>query len=222
MTSDRDEKVRVTNYPATHEIEAFCVGHKEFVTSVAFLNDDLLISASGDKTIRLWSYKNGKQLHVTNLEFVPIIIVLSKTEAAAGFIAVTSDDNSIYIYSYSIVDSNAMKIRLIKQKKYPGDFDVTVKDSTFFLKYQEEIDSKQKLRIDKFDAGSESPSFELLCDVTDAMNISLDPSFKIFKSFDVSILFKKRFDNAKQYVDRKKARIESKVSKKNAKKAKKK
>ena len=33
ITSDRDEKIRVTKYPQAFEIEAFCLGHEEYVVN---------------------------------------------------------------------------------------------------------------------------------------------------------------------------------------------
>jgi tRNA (guanine-N(7)-)-methyltransferase subunit TRM82 len=31
ITSDRDEKIRVTSYPDTYNIQAFCLGHTKYV-----------------------------------------------------------------------------------------------------------------------------------------------------------------------------------------------
>lgn len=210
VTSDRDEKIRVTKYPATHEIEAFCVGHKEFVSSVEFFNnEELLLSASGDQTLRFWNFTTGKQVHLINLEFVPITVVLS-----GGLMAILSDDNTLYVYSYEVVDSTAVKIHLLGQKTYVGEFEFIGRDSAFFIKYVQETDGTKKLQLDRATVTEDSASFELLCDITDVLDLKLEPSFNIFKTFDVTLLFKKKFDNVKQYIDRKKARIENKVAKK--------
>ncbi len=32
VTCDRDEKIRVSSYPNSHNIEGFCLGHTDFVT----------------------------------------------------------------------------------------------------------------------------------------------------------------------------------------------
>jgi tRNA (guanine-N(7)-)-methyltransferase subunit TRM82 len=210
VTSDRDEKIRVTNYPDVHEIGAFCVGHKEYVSSALFFdNENLLLSASGDKTLRFWNFKNGKQVQLINLHFVPVSVVLSTITDSKGVMGISSDDNSFYIYSYQIVSSDAVKIHLMGQKSYSGDFDFAIQDRTIFIKHIQEADGKRKLLLDKATTSANAATFESFADVTEVLDVALDPDFKIFKPFDVSLLFKKKFDNVKQYIDRKKARIEN-------------
>lgn len=209
MTTDRDEKIKVTNYPATHDIEAFCVGHTEFVSSAAFIdNERLLLSASGDKTLRLWNFTNGKQLQLINVEFVPNTIIASKTsEKGEGVLAISSDDKAIYVYRY-FVDSDEFKINLLGQKTFSVDFDFALQDETFFIKHIHEIDGVKRLLLDKVTFTGFSVKFELLYDLTSVLQASLDPSFIIIKPFDTSLLFKKMFNNVESYLDRKRARLE--------------
>ena len=209
VTSDRDEKVRVTNYPATHEIEAFCVGHKEFVASTTFFNnDELLISASGDQTLRFWNFKTGKQVQLIDLSYVPVTLCLS-----GNFLAIASDDETIYIYKYETVSPEITKIHLLGEKKFSSEIEITGKGENFFITFSSEIDGKKKITIEKATVSSDSVSFKEICDVAAFFNHQLDLTQKPFKSFDVSLLFKKKFDNVKQYIDRKKARIETQAKK---------
>jgi len=64
LTADRDEKVRITNFPNSYEIENYCLGHKEYVCSIKILQNhpDILVSLSGDKTLKVWKWKDGVQL----------------------------------------------------------------------------------------------------------------------------------------------------------------
>ncbi|KAI8325852.1 WD40 repeat-like protein [Martensiomyces pterosporus] len=57
LTCDRDEKLRVSKYPNSYNIQAFGLGHTEFVTSVAAAQfaADSAVTGSGDGTVRLWS-----------------------------------------------------------------------------------------------------------------------------------------------------------------------
>lgn len=66
ITCDRDEKIRVSRYPNTYSIQSYCLGHTEFITGLSLLPNDkaVLVSSSGDGTVRLWDYGAGIQLHV--------------------------------------------------------------------------------------------------------------------------------------------------------------
>ena len=59
LTCDRDEKIRVTHYPNAYNIRGFCLGHTEFITGLSFvqgLDKNILVSASGDGSIKIWDY----------------------------------------------------------------------------------------------------------------------------------------------------------------------
>jgi len=68
ITCDRDEKIRVSRYPNAYNIQSYCLGHKEFITGLSFLPTDetVLISGSGDGTVRFWDYVAGIQLHLVD------------------------------------------------------------------------------------------------------------------------------------------------------------
>jgi tRNA (guanine-N(7)-)-methyltransferase subunit TRM82 len=60
VTCDRDEKIRVSHFPNAYSIQSFCLGHTDYVSRLGYFEDiDLLISASGDGTIKLWNYQVG-------------------------------------------------------------------------------------------------------------------------------------------------------------------
>ncbi|XP_061049856.1 tRNA (guanine-N(7)-)-methyltransferase non-catalytic subunit WDR4 isoform X1 [Eubalaena glacialis] len=69
LTADRDEKIRVSWAAAPHNIESFCLGHSEFVSRIFVVPDhpELLLSSSGDRTLRLWQYRSGRELHCCHL-----------------------------------------------------------------------------------------------------------------------------------------------------------
>jgi WD40 repeat protein len=62
ITCDRDEKVRVSCYPNAYNIKCFCLGHSAFVTRILILRDNILLSSSGDGSLKLWNLHTGKNL----------------------------------------------------------------------------------------------------------------------------------------------------------------
>jgi len=62
LTADRDEKIRVSKFPNSYNIHNYCLGHTEFVTCICFLEEDLLLSGSGDGTVKVWKYLEGREI----------------------------------------------------------------------------------------------------------------------------------------------------------------
>jgi len=62
ITADRDEKIRVSHFPHGYNINNYCLGHTDFVTSISVISEDLLVSGSGDGTVRVWKFLDGKEL----------------------------------------------------------------------------------------------------------------------------------------------------------------
>ncbi|XP_031847125.2 tRNA (guanine-N(7)-)-methyltransferase non-catalytic subunit wuho [Nomia melanderi] len=64
ITTDRDEKIRVSMFPNSYNIVSYCLGHKKFVTNILELPHDrsILVSCGGDGVFILWDYRNGKEL----------------------------------------------------------------------------------------------------------------------------------------------------------------
>ncbi|NXY87376.1 WDR4 methyltransferase, partial [Alcedo cyanopectus] len=72
LTADRDEKIRVSLAKAPYSIVSYCLGHKEFVSRILVIPNypDLLLSASGDSTLRLWQYKIGEEVYCCHLSSI--------------------------------------------------------------------------------------------------------------------------------------------------------
>jgi len=98
VTSDRDEKIRISKYPGAYDIDGFCFGHTEFVSTVAAINGQdgaapRLVSGSGDGTVRLWDTTTYKLLCTIQIEMAPPpeteAVAEAATEAATAGAAAT-------------------------------------------------------------------------------------------------------------------------------------
>lgn len=110
VTCDRDEKIRVSNFPNSYNIHTYCLGHKEFVSSICPIDNERLVSGSGDKTIRLWDTKNGKQLACHECTF-PVkqlllvdsfLLVTYFCQRTCQLIQVTKEDELIPVHQVEI------------------------------------------------------------------------------------------------------------------------
>ncbi|XP_051565862.1 tRNA (guanine-N(7)-)-methyltransferase non-catalytic subunit wdr4-like isoform X1 [Myxocyprinus asiaticus] len=75
ITADRDEKIRVSFRRAPYNIQAFCLGHREFVSAllVPAGHPDLLLSGSGDGTMKVWHYETGRRLQSIDVRQLGIL-----------------------------------------------------------------------------------------------------------------------------------------------------
>jgi len=85
ITSDRDEKIRVSRYPKAFVVEGFCLGHFQFVTCVHIPahqqgKQRLLLSGGGDGLLILWDYDKCVALQTVDLAR----LYGKKTGAVAG------------------------------------------------------------------------------------------------------------------------------------------
>lgn len=71
LTADRDEKVRISSFPNTFNIEGYLLGHTAYVTAMDLVHvgDNLgkteircCVTASGDGSVRLWNIDNCAEL----------------------------------------------------------------------------------------------------------------------------------------------------------------
>ncbi len=54
LSSDRDEKIRVSCYPQVYSIQSYCLGHTSFVTSILIPQNKPNILISGGKLHWIW------------------------------------------------------------------------------------------------------------------------------------------------------------------------
>ncbi|XP_054161848.1 tRNA (guanine-N(7)-)-methyltransferase non-catalytic subunit WDR4-like [Oppia nitens] len=118
ITTDRDEKIRVSRYPNTYNIETYCLGHKEFVSSVGSFNDKILVSGSGDGSIRLWNINDGKQVNLLNCDPNEDNQTETRTQFAVKKLVTNCDILCVSFFKQSVVnvytyESTNLTIKLI-------------------------------------------------------------------------------------------------------------
>lgn len=67
ISSDRDEKIRISNYPDTYNIERYCFGHEHFIRRLLVVNDDEFISLDCKDNVNLWNIAKIKELRADEL-----------------------------------------------------------------------------------------------------------------------------------------------------------
>lgn len=220
ITSDRDEKIRVTNYPQSEIIESYCLGHLEFVSAIEELsatqsNEHQLISISGDKTLRLWNYLNGTELYRQELSGRGVRMALNGHNELA---AVLFDGNyKIGIFEVFTNDENKSAIRSIAEHacenvKYISSIMYETNDCIWYagLDENDEIVLK-RLEITRVNGKTNIKEGDV-DNVVKILKQNLG-SCKLQANEDISNLFKKSFDNFTDYKERKKRRIEKKNGK---------
>lgn len=64
LSADRDEKIRISSFPDSFNIERFCFGHKKMVTHILILSSRMFISVDEDNELLLWDI-NDLTRHTT-------------------------------------------------------------------------------------------------------------------------------------------------------------
>lgn len=231
ITCDRDEKIRVSRFPNTYNIETYCLGHKEFVNHIEFLphNEKYLTSSSGDGTVKCWNYVNGTLAHSINAS-----LDVDDSRLKEDFTK-TMDDEGVEIATLPIVHYT---VTLLSEQC--SLLAVAIHSYKKLLIYSLQTDNDQfnhkreeDLVMDKFPTAITFHKHSLLLydDVETTVTVMkmvkndnkisfvLDKKIKMFddKSINfeakssietIKILYKRKFDNVQEYHERKRQRLE--------------
>lgn len=200
MSCDRDEKIRVSEIKDVPEIHSICLGHKEFVSCLKFLSsptEQFLVSLSGDKTLRVWDFKKGTQLQVIEFDYVGMSI--NSIESYSNFLVIKSEKNSVYIYKYNFNEDNELELNLLTSKNYSGYTEVVSKHGEFLIATANE---KSQILLDKVLPSKENLKFESIFNVNEVTKMEI-----LTRDLDISFLFKKKFENQDEYLERKRLKV---------------
>lgn len=126
ITADRDEKIRVTRYPDTYNIEAFLLGHQNFVYAIAFVEEQkYIVSAGGDTYMILWDWRNAKE--VNRIDFHKHIDIDIK-DIAVRSIIVNKAEIAMILDRYALIEpyvisnySSAHRVPFVMYFKLDGE-----------------------------------------------------------------------------------------------------
>lgn len=231
LSSDRDEKIRVSCYPKTYNIETYCLGHKEFVSHIEILphNEKYLTSASGDGTIKCWDYVKGTLCHtinasldvkddalkenftkimdeegveVTTLPIVHYTVTALNEDTSVLAVAVHSY-NKLLIYT---IETRNMQFNHKKQE------DIMLERFPSAVKFHKKSlfvydDADKTVSVFKVVCAESKLTFEFDKKITmfDHVNVNFEPKPSIDA---IKVLYKRKFDNVQEYQERKKQRLE--------------
>lgn len=217
ITCDRDDKIRVTNYPATFDIHSYCLGHREFVSGLALLTDRHIASSSGDKTLRIWNFIEGKELLVHELPAPAVRMQVRELESDKVFQAAVllydhEDALALFRLERSGRETWAIKATQMVRAE-AGAWNIcnfTLTANRIYVTGAE----NERLALRVYDSATGQHSNGVpegwLKMVLDGLGAGPDGDANgvPFQPEDLSVWFKKRFDNVSDYLERKKRRIE--------------
>lgn len=231
LTTDRDEKIRISMYPNSYNIVSYCLGHTKFVTNISELPHDksILISCGGDGNLKLWDYKHGTELMSVNFcnkiskcvvekfnqdlrdncynEYVDVLPVkhmrvscLDKRES----LIVISFYSSEVLLIYSIISNQETQLKA----NYLESLSVELEPVNCLLHKQDLwVLTDVGLKVYKFQDNRFVAYDTLNC----AMK-HLNKSWETLKDITIKqnffpILYKRKYDNVQEYLERKKIRL---------------
>ncbi|XP_075971771.1 tRNA (guanine-N(7)-)-methyltransferase non-catalytic subunit wuho [Anticarsia gemmatalis] len=232
ISCDRDEKIKVSCYPNTYNIQTYCLGHKEFVNHIELLphNNRYLTSSSGDGTVKIWDYTEGKLEHTVDTSIdlnddqlkqnfinmmdeggievatLPIVhFTASSLNKTSSILAVTVHTcNSVLIYSVHNED-NQFSHKLehtLELERFPSA--IKLYNGNLFV-YD---DSDCYVHIYNISESDATISVKIKCKVKMFESKTIDSESKEAQLEAIKVLYKRKFDNVQEYQERKKQRLE--------------
>lgn len=228
ITSDRDEKIKVSSYPNTYNIQSYCLGHKEFVKNIEILphNEKYLSSASGDGYIKVWDYIEGKlcysidtfvdvnddQLKKEFNKTMDTEGIETTTLPIADFTVAKLDENSSFL---SVVVHNFHKLLVYKLETANHNFSHKLIDTLTM----ERCPSAIKFHNSSLFLYDNVDSEVTIYSISKKKTLQLSKKVKMLANVDFSkldkesndcikVLYKRKFDNVQEYQERKRQRLE--------------
>ncbi|XP_052896634.1 tRNA (guanine-N(7)-)-methyltransferase non-catalytic subunit wuho [Anopheles moucheti] len=216
ITCDRDEKIKVSSYPDCHNIECYCLGHLEYVGGIEVIPSQKLVSVSGDRTLRVWDFADGKEICQLPLPDPAVGLTIQKATDDSEMLCVvrSSVQNKIEV---ALVRTGAPNASLLYDPLMVDDslivLSAGLSEALQLMLLVMEKESK-RARMQVYDFSADKQQFLAITDHPLVTNFDAQFSeVTIEQVRDYSTLFKHSIDNLSDYFERKKQKIGSKKSK---------
>jgi len=231
LTTDRDEKIRVSMFPNCYNIVSYCLGHAKFVTNISELphRKSILISCGGDGVFKLWDYKCGSELMSVNfcdkiskcdIEKFNQDLRDCNCDESVDILPVKYLRVSYLTKLESLIIISFYSSKILLVYRISGDNNTQLKANylesiTVEAEPMECLLHKQNLWV-LTDVGLQVYKFEndrfLIHNALNSTIKRLDTSWQILKNTIVKrnlfpVLYKRKYDNAQEYQERKKIRL---------------
>lgn len=222
ISADRDEKIKVSKWPVSHEIETYCMGHKEFVSSIECFclgDSEYLISGSGDGTLKVWDYIKGNCLYTVELNSPIGELYLTQKNVKCNkkeinlAVLLRRPDQILFIKLQHNQDDEKFNHEIVQKFDFTeGSFVISGSYNTsgeYFLTLSNKQDAGlqiQQFTSEAYDRKDLLEVNKILCSEFKVVNLKFEDALEN--------LYKKKFDNVAEYQEKKRRRIEEERTKK--------
>ena len=128
LSSDRDEKIRVSHFPDTQNVQSYLLGHTSFITCTAVSND-ICATSSADNSVRVFDIESGSEhaIHQTDTDGTPTHLAISPSGKTIAYIL--DGVKKVNVLSYE--DKTLTVIASLPTTSQPLNFQFT-SDTSFF------------------------------------------------------------------------------------------